>query len=386
MTKNERSLVQKLAGMLHTNTDSSPLASAPDQRSEDDVIGIAYAVACSTGKCTISAAVDENFVRHLQLPSLLMLLELMMSRYISVVWAYKAPPVTKELLDRLCDQFMVHEGMLTFKIVWWLLVLLSGDGRLYSAAVTPAAGKRLFGLCVRRIHQLLPGLCAEQRLLVYLVLASMSGYEKPFIVMSEIEKRALATPLGEYDNVNSKVLLQFMSSPFAMKHMNLTLRLASQWCKGKRIADFDCDECLHAFSIVASLHERTSPDTAFAVASAKEWEVLHECLFAQVFLIAGELTPGGCISVLDQAEVINISGWGTTVPQLLLEKLKRRLLTECKHLIEDQDLSPEAAEDLLRVVLGLHHLLQRCTVLPYNAHDEETIKQFTQFLELRLAP
>ncbi|KPA78995.1 hypothetical protein ABB37_05541 [Leptomonas pyrrhocoris] len=385
MTKKERSLVQKLSGMLHTNTASLAAASSSDQKSENGVVRSAYAAACSTGKCTIGAVVDHNFVRCLQLPFQLMLLELILSRYISVVWVYKAPMVTKELLDPLCDQLLLHEDLMTFKTVWWLLVLLSGDARLYNATVAPAAGKRLYGLCVRRIHQLLPHLWTEQRLLVHLVLTSMKGYERPFIVIGEIEKLALVTPLSEYEEVNSKVLLQFMSSPFATKQINLTLRLVLQWCKGTRIADFGCEECLLAFSIVASLHECTLTDTAFAAATAKEWEVLHECLFAQVFLVAGDMTPTGCISILDQAELINVSGWGITVPQLLLEKLKRRLLTECKRQIDEEDLSPETAEDLLRVVLGLQHLLQRYTVLPYSAPDERIINQYVLFLEQRLA-
>lgn len=384
MTKKERSLVQKLSAMLHTSTAAPPLTSSSDVRCENEVIRSAYAAACATGKCTISAAVDANFFRHLQLPFQLMLLELLLSRYITVTWVFKAPSITKELLDHLCDELAAHEDLLSFKVVWWLLVLLSGDAHLYTAVITPATGKRLFGLCVRRIHELLPDLPTEQRLLVYLLLSSTKGYDKPFIVLGEIEKLALVTPVNEYAKVSSKVLLRFMSSPFAMKQGNLTLRLALQWCKGTRIADFDSEECLLAFSVMASLHERISAETAAATASMKEWETLHECLFAQVFLIASDMTPSGCLSILDQAELINISGWGITVPQVLLEKVKRRLLAECKRMMEEEDLSPDTAEDLLRVVFGLQHLLQRFTVLPYSASDEQIITQYIRVLEQRL--
>jgi hypothetical protein len=385
MTRKERSLVQRLSAMLHANTTPSSPTSSITARSEDDVVRAAYAAACATGKCTITEVVDTVFVQHLQLPFQLMLLELLFSRYITVDWVYKAPPVTKELLDHVCDEVMANEGLLTFKVVWWLLVLLSGDTRLYKAAVPPAAGKRLFGLCVRRIHQLLPDLSTEQRLLVYLLLPSLKNYDRPFIVIGEIEKLALVTDLKDYEKVGTRVMLQFMSSSFAMQHVSLILRLALEWGKGKRIADFDCEECLLAFSIVASLHVRSSAEAAFAAASVREWEALHECLFAQVFLIAGDMTPSGCLSVLDQAELINISGWGITVPQLLLEKLKHHLLSECKVMMEDENLSPEAAEDLLRIVLGLQHLLQRYTVLPSGAADEQVIAQCIRTLEQRLA-
>ena len=77
MTKKERSLVQKLSAMLHTSTAAPPLTSSSDVRCENEVIRSAYAAACATGKCTISAAVDANFFRHLQLPFQLMLLELL---------------------------------------------------------------------------------------------------------------------------------------------------------------------------------------------------------------------------------------------------------------------------------------------------------------------
>lgn len=386
MTKKERTLVQKLAGMLHSGAAAGPQIPIASSQVDNEVIQAAYATACASGTCTINAAVDSDFVQHLQLPTLLMLLELLLSRYIVVVWAHAAPVITKELLDHLCEQLTTQEDVLTFKTVWWLLLLLSGDARLYNAAVAPAVGRRLFTFCVRRIHQLLPDLPIDQRLLIYLILTSMKGYEKPFIVLGEIEKLAVVTPLPEYESVNSRVLLQLMSSPFATKHATFTLRLALQWCSGTRIAEFDCEECLLAFSITASFHERVSIDTAFATASAREWEVLHECLFAQVFLVVGEMTPAGCLSIMDQAELINVSGWGITVPQLLLEKLKRRLLSECKHMMEDVEaLTPETAEGLLRVLLGLQHLMQRYTVLPYSASDEQVIMQYIRLLRPRLA-
>lgn len=386
MTRKEQTLVQKLSAMLHTSAEAAPQPLATSSQNENDVIRSAYATACATGKCTVSAVVSTHFVQRLQLPFLLMLLELLLSRYIAVSWVHKPPSVTKELLDHLCDQLVLSEADLTFKAVWWLLVLLSGDARLYNAAVPPASGKRLFGVCVRRIHQLLPCLPTSQRLLVYLLLTSLKGYEKPFIVLAEIEKLALLTPIEEYETVESRVLLQFMGSAFVTRHTPFLLRLCLQWRKGTRIADFEVEECLLAFSVTGSLHTHASADTAFAVAAVGEWEVLHESLFAQAFFLAGDMSPAGCLSILDQAELINVSGWGITVPQMLVEKLKRRLLAEGKRMLEDKEgMSPDSTESLLRAVLGLQHLMHRCTVLPCSPSDEQAIAVYIRLLQQRVA-
>ncbi|CAJ1008822.1 hypothetical protein Q4I28_004135 [Leishmania naiffi] len=389
MTKKERSLVEKLSYVLHQTLP--PTASPIDRnaRREDETIHAAYSVACATGTCTIDVLVDAIFVRHLRSPSsALMLLELVVSRCVKVSWTRGKPCLSKELLDSICDLLAQHEQSLDFRAIWFLLSLLSATPHLSDSQITPSAGKRLFRLCVHRIHHLLPLLAVEDHLLAYLQLARIEGYEKPFIVLGEMERLLLSTSLCDYTGVSTNVLLRFMTMPFAARHADLNLRLCAGWCAVSRITDFTQEECLAAFTIVAALHEGCSAESATAAAPLRHWETLHDALFAQVFFIAHDLTAADCFRILDQSELINISGWGITVPQMLLEKLKKRILSECKRCAIDECCAPETAELLLCVALGLQALMQRYTVLPSNAVDEHAVAECIALLEgcITLAP
>ncbi|CAC9490719.1 hypothetical protein conserved [Leishmania donovani] len=382
MTKKERGLVQKLSRMLHQTSPPTARHVSRNAMEVDEAVRAAYSSACATGACTLDVVVDLAFVRHLRFPSsALMLLELVESRCMKVCWTRGKPCLSKEVLDSICDLFAEHEQSLDFRATWWLLSLLGGGTQASDSPITLSAGKRLFRLCVRRIHYLLPDLPLEDLLLAYVQLARIEGYEKPFIVLGEIERLALATSSDEYTAVSTNVLLRFMTMPFAMRHTDLNLRLCAGWSAASRITEFTQEECLAAFAIVAALHEGFSAESAAAVAALRDWETLHDALFAQVFFVAHEMTAADCFRILDQSELINISGWGITVPQMLLEKLKKRIVSECMHYAMDECRVPEAAELLLRVALALQALMQRYTVLPSNAADEHAVAECILLLE-----
>ncbi|CBZ27331.1 conserved hypothetical protein [Leishmania mexicana MHOM/GT/2001/U1103] len=382
MTKKERSLVEKFSHMLHQTSPPTACHISRNVVVEDEAVSAAYSAACATGTCTIDVVVDVVFVRHLRFPSsALMLLELMESRCMKVCWTRGKPCLSKEVLDSICDLFAEHEQSLDFRATCWLLSLLGGDTQVSGPPITLSAGKRLFRLCVRRIHYLLPDLPLEDLLLVYVQLAHIEGYEKPFIVLGEIERLVLSTPSDQFTGVSTNVLLWFMTMPFAVRHADLNLRLCTGWTAASRITDFTKEECLAAFTIVAALHEGCSAESAAVAAALRDWETLHDALFAQVFFVAHEMTATDCFRIMDQSELINISGWGITVPQMLLEKLKKRILSECTHYAMDECRVPEAAERLLRAALGLQALMQRYTVLPSNAADEHAVAECILLLE-----
>ncbi|KAG5493008.1 hypothetical protein JKF63_01589 [Porcisia hertigi] len=386
MTKKERSLVQKLALMFHQTSQPTACHLATSTLTEDEAICAAYSAARATGACTIDVSVDISFVRHLRYPSsVLMLLELLESRSIKVCWTKGRPCASKEMLDSICELLAQHESSMDFRATWWLLSLLGGCDHFSGHQIPPSAGKRLFRLCVRRIHQLLPDLPLEDLLLAYLALVCSQGYEKPFIVLGEMEKLVLSTSSDRYTDVSISVLLHFMTMPFAKRHPNLNLRLCASWNVASRIADFTQEECLTAFTVLAALHECCTAECAAAVAPLRDWETLHDALFAQVFFVAQGMTAVDCFRILDQSELINISGWGITVPQMLLEKLKKRILSECKHCAVDESRTPETAELLLCVALALQALMQRYTVLPSNAADEHAVAECIVLLERCIA-
>ncbi|GET88848.1 hypothetical protein, conserved [Leishmania tarentolae] len=382
MTRKERSLVQKLSHMLQQSSPPTVCETAKNGVDEDEVVRAAYAAACATGECRMDVVVDVAFVKRLRFPSsALMLLELVEPRCMNVSWTRGKPCLSKELLDSICDLFAQDEDLLSFRATVWLLVLLGSGTGVRDYPITVSAGKRLFRLCVRRIHYWLPKLKVEDLLLAYLQLARIEGYEKPFIVLGEIERLALSMSSDKYMHVSTNVLLRFMTTTFAARHTELNLLLCAGWNATSRIADFTLEECLAALTIVAALHESCSAESAASVAPMRGWEKLHDALFVQVFFFAHEMTAADCFRVLDQAELINISGWGITVPQVLIEKLKKRILSECTHYAMDECRVPEAAELLLRVALGLQALMQRYTVLPSNPADEHAVAECISLLE-----
>lgn len=386
MTRKERGLVRKLSEMLHNGNSQGAAQVSSSVGHEDDVVRSAYAQASRSGACSFLPQVDADFVKRLRSPaSAFMLLELVQSPSIAVSWAGAAPRLTKEVVDAVCDLVGRDDGALALKAVLWLLLLLTGDEPINGPPVPASAGKRLFRLCVRRLHELLPELALQDMLHAYLQLSRAEvEYERPFIVVAEMEKLALAAPTEDYDAVSSGVLLRFMTTAFAVRHTELSLRLCAGWCAGSRVTDFSHEECLVAFAVVAALHERCPAEMAAAAAAPRDWEGVHDALFAQVFFVAGDMTPAACFRVLDQAELMNVSGWGITVPQTLLEKLKKRLLSECAAAAADEALSPDAAEELLRIVLGLRALLQRCTLLPSSAADVLAVAECVHLLERRV--
>ncbi|KAG5478134.1 hypothetical protein CUR178_04846 [Leishmania enriettii] len=382
MTKKERSLVQKLSHMLQQAAPSAATHLAENTAEEDEAIRTAYSSARATGRCTVDLVVDAHFVRRLRYPSsALMLLDLADSRYAQVCWARGKPSPSKEVIGPICDLLAEHERSLDFRATQWLLSLLDSGAALSGSQIALSAGKRLFRLCVRRIHYLLPDLRVEDLLLAYLLLERSEGYERPFIVLGEIEKLVLSTASEHYTGVSTNVLLRFMTMPFPMRHSDLNLRLCANWSATSRIMDFTLEECLAAFTIVAALHEGCSAESAAAVAPLRHWEMLHDALFAKVYFVALDLTAADCFRILDQSELINVSGWGITVPHMLLEKLKKRILSECTTCAMDDGRAPATVEALLRVALGLQALMQRCTVLPSNAADEYAVAQCILLLE-----
>ncbi|KAG5477660.1 hypothetical protein LSCM1_04953 [Leishmania martiniquensis] len=382
MTRKERSLVHKLSHMLQQTSLPSASSLAGNVTEEDEAIQSAYSSACATGACTVDLLVDVHFVRRLRSPSsALMLLELAGSRCAQVRWAGGKPSLSREMLDSICDLLAQHERSLDVRATQKLLSMLGSGAQLHEFQLATPAGKRLFRLCVRRIHDLLPDLRGEDLLVAYLLLERSEGYARPFIVLGEMEKLLLSTALEHYAGVSSSILLRFMTTPFAVRHIDLNLRLCAGWSPSSRITDFTLEECLAAFTIVAALHEGCSAESAAAVAPLRHWETLHDALFAKVYFVALDMSAADCFRILDQSEVINVSGWGITVPQMLLEKLKKRILSECTSCAMDDCRAPGEAEPLLQIALALQALMQRYTVLPSNAADEYAVAQCIFLLE-----
>ncbi|KAK7195786.1 hypothetical protein NESM_000509300 [Novymonas esmeraldas] len=387
MTKRERTLVGRLSHMLHQGASPAASRPCPSSPTAEEAVRAAYAAACATGACTMDAVVNAEFVRQLRDPgSVLMLLELAESRCMSVSWTVAPPPFSKDLLDPVCDVLSQHEQLLGFKVVCWLLSLLDSRAPPTNARVSPAAGRRLFRLCVRRIHHLLPELQLEELLVAYLLLTGSEGYEEPFVVVKEAEKLVLSASPENFAHVSSGVLLRFMTTPLATQRTELNLHLCAGWRTASRIADFTREECLAAFAVLTALHERCPAEGAAAVAPMRDWETLHDAVFAQLFFFAADMSAADCFRVLDLSELVNISGWGITVPQMLLEKLKRQVVAECQHSAADECLAPAAAEALLRIALGLQALMHRFTVLPSNPTDDRAVAECIVLLERHLTP
>lgn len=386
MTKGELSLLRKFSTYFQSSSQRDSAASSAECRQEENEwVMKAYSTVYSSGAIAIPSTVSRCFIEQLSLPFAIMLLEMLLCH--NVLLESESDGSRKVLLiysmGHIVDILSLGGENANFTNVIWLLSILHTNNHVDKGQMPCVEASHLFGSCVRVVHNMMPSLSLEQQILTWLALEDCGDYKRPFIVLSEMERRMETSSMEEYNRVGRRTLLRFMDSSFSRKKITLCLQLCLYFYQGSRISEMDGEQCAQLFSILASLQSSCKYDFALSLASHDEWERLHECLFAQTFLQANSLSSLMCLSILDQSELINVSSWGMTVPQMVAEKLKKRIISECRRCAKKEqfDESIGAVEESIRVLLALEALLLRCTVTPLYPADEIALKDCVHALQ-----
>ncbi|EPY19600.1 hypothetical protein STCU_09374 [Strigomonas culicis] len=380
MTASERTVLQKVTTFL-----SGPRLSTAKALSEDEVVLRMYQ--CKrTGEETVQLEelihnVTKSFVNKVTFPYIMILLELTSSCRFT-------PDIHLEILTRVETQFSAIESAPSFKIIWLLLYMVRMSGSLQNKRVRQQ-WVRLYRLGLRFIHKSLPVLSVEELMLSLLVLQDQP-YESPFVVLAEIEQTLLSRPLVRYKGVNRSVLIDFTHLQVARRHTRLSLQVFYSLYTEGHISDLTSVEVLSVLSSLSHWHvTEVSQRQRLAVATARDWEMFHESLFAQIFMIAGEFSIRDIVFVLDFLEVINISNWSITSPSVLAEKLRKLFYVKIKKMIEEAPArftSEEQLTSLMEALLHFEALLRRCIVLPHSTVDEGVVNHYIAVINKLLRP
>lgn len=384
MTNSEKSMLQKVSSFF-----SAPLGHLFDTEATShtvltgsDVVVQMYAQACS-GRCVVfPLRVTDGvsaFLRDLTLTQTLTLLELLVSRHVDV-GNRDAIPVTL-VLDHIND--LLTHIQPEFPVVWWLLSALRGDQWCIGGSMDSISGKGLFMTCVRTIHSHLPVLSPEQLMISYLSLDGNNPETRPFVVISELEKKLLEVALDGATSISCAVLLNFMRTPFVESHPSLCAELCLSWYRNKRIIDMSITEARAAIRILSRLHVG-SCEIAMGVSSHSEWQQLHDSLFALLHAMTHDLCLQECVAILEEVEVINVSPMGIAAPAVFVEKVKRRVLAEAKktkRAVErtELELNADAATVLLESLMRFNALVGRFSLIPFSEADNAKIISLVTF-------
>lgn len=244
--------------------------------------------------------------------------------------------------------------------------------------------------CVRGVHVAIPGLAATEVLFLLLLLhecyTGSQHYEKPFVLVSELERILLAADGDALADAPVSAILRLLDLPFIRnhnKHFSLST-LCGLYSSG-RLGDASAQEAGFSLKLVSELHEENRqllmshceangatplPTSTSAPVGRAVVNDLHDCLFAVLYTDAASLSAAECLAVLEYSEKINCSLWGIPVHGVFSRRMKDTLL---HRLMKGTPTAGADRDSLLRAAIGLRNLLSRCTLLPLAPKDAHTL-------------
>lgn len=387
-----RGVVSSLSSSIQDDPSKRKASAWTHAQAEEMVLSV-YAATC-TGKgfaVVDPRQLDDTFYEVLDLPCSLMLLELIVSRPLGSKGVRGLPlePLLGRVQSLLVSAAAQGHAAVEFRALWWLLMVAKGDPHWFRVRLPHSQNAALFTCCVRLIHEKLPSLSTEQLLLSYLALTANDNgggggglCERPFIVEKEAERLIAETPPQAFRSVTTDTLLHFMATPFAEKQCVLWPKLCLGWYEtAERIADMSSTQSRLALHILSRLHMKWGSSAMALAATRAEWQLLHDGLFAQIFVSASELSMAECVTVLEDSEIIHVSPVGTTAPSAFLKKMKNRALATMKAVVKriDAQSHPLLSEDELasayEAALRFEALLRRYALVPFSDEEANTVAQ-----------
>ncbi|PWV10471.1 hypothetical protein C3747_69g104 [Trypanosoma cruzi] len=388
MTMSEQALLGKWSSFLRLKISEDGSSSTPQNVGSDicstdinkSVVAL-YSLFIRDSQTSVlagerSIVLSTDSVLRLDPISSLMLLEMMLSKSFRQGAAWRNENIAGALLTRL-RYHVIYSNVIGFKALWWILHIL-GDKESVLQRRSVESG-RLFRACLRRLHDMLPGLTPGDCLLLFPLLKN-SLYDKPFIICADIIRRVVTCELEELGVVPTSVIMHTLECEDLVPPFRR--RLYQLLCEDYRMGDIGKGECLFLLSIIA-----TSPDMDEVEKNNYEVDTgctLCESLFAQLYVTAKSMNAVECVQVLEYMEFLATSHFSVTVPHDLLERLKKRIFSWTRQALKRPNLTVLELQCEVEAIHRLEGVLRRSVLLPFLAGDAAVIGEISRKINYRL--
>ncbi|EKF29654.1 hypothetical protein MOQ_006551 [Trypanosoma cruzi marinkellei] len=388
MTMSEQALLGKWSSFLRLKISADGSSNTPQNVGSDicstdinkSVVAL-YSLFIRNSQTSVlagerSIVLSTDSVLRLDPISSLMLLEMMLSKSFQQGAAWRNENTAGALLTRLRYHVM-YSKVIGFKALWWILHLLSNKESVLQGR--SAESGRLFRACLRRLHDMLPGLTSGECLLLFPLLKN-TLYDKPFIICADIIRRVVTCELEELSVVPTSVIMHTLECEDLVPQ--LRRRLYQLLCEDYRMGDIGKGECLFLLSIIAK-----SPDMEEAEKYNYEDDtgcILCESLFAQLYVTAKSMNAIECVQALEYMEVLAISHFSVTAPYDLLERIKKRIFSWTKQALKRPNLAVLELQCVVEAIHRLEGILRRSALLPFLADDAAVIGEIFRKLNYLL--
>ncbi|CAD2219984.1 hypothetical protein, conserved [Angomonas deanei] len=307
--------------------------------------------------------IDEDFIKGLETVETLMLFE------VALKFSAFASSACFDGVAERTKAFLIHCEPQNTRHIWWVLVLL----KLYSDSLKSEhvfrTVKKVFSVCVSEIHRMIPQLGLTDRIVALLCLQGVP-FPSPFVVVRELEKNILETPVDEHRTVPCAVLLYFMHSKTVQHNKKVLTSLILSFYRTGRIVELTLEETLDLLMLLSQLHREDPEGALVSEDPREEWDTLHDAIFAQIHCFSGDLSVQQTIRVFEQLDAMSTSDWSTPTPFAFSDKLKKHFFKACKKLLSNSEqLKQVEAEATLEALLRFKRISHRCTVVSCSVAD-----------------